>query len=134
MDLTLDSLKEAGAFTGAPVEKEIKWEMNGQEHAATVYVRRLSYDSAISDIMALRNNGDAVAGRIASCILGPDGKGGLKPIFTPGDITGLTPDGTPIKVKDAEGNEVERGPLNAELTLALLQVIGEVNSLGKPVS
>lgn len=129
MDL-IDVLKEEGAFTGAPVEKEIKWEMNGQEYTATVYIRRLSYSSAVSDIMALRNNGDAVAGRIASCILGPDGK----PVFTPGQITGFNPDGTPIKVTDVDGKEVERGPLNAELTLALLQAIGEVNSLGKPTS
>ncbi|HBZ1373856.1 phage tail protein, partial [Klebsiella pneumoniae] len=25
MQLTLDTLKETGAFTGRPVEKEIKW-------------------------------------------------------------------------------------------------------------
>ena len=25
MDLSIDSLKKAGAFTGAPVKKEIKW-------------------------------------------------------------------------------------------------------------
>lgn len=129
MDLTLDSLKKTGAFTGAPVEKEIKWEMNGENFTATVYVRRLSYNSAVADIMALRNRDEAVAGRIASCILDKEGK----PILTPADITGLNSDGTPIMVVEGE-KQVERGPLNADLTLALLQAIGEVNGLGKPKS
>ena len=36
MLLTLDTLKETGAFTGRPVEKEIKWKgRDGQEHIAT---------------------------------------------------------------------------------------------------
>ena len=125
MDLTLDSLNKEGAFAGAPVEKEVTWEMNGKEYTGTVYVRRLSYNSAVADIMALRNRDEAVAGRIASCILNKDGK----PIFTPSDITGLNPDGTPIMV---EG--IERGPLNDSLTLTLLQAIGEVNGLGKSKS
>ena len=126
MDLTLDSLKKDGAFTGAPVEKEIKWEMNGKDFTATVYVRRLSYNSAVADIMALRNRDEAVAGRIASCILDKAGK----PVFTSADITGLNSDGTPIMATEGK-KKVERGPLNADLTLALLQAIGEVNGLGK---
>ncbi|HCA9946041.1 phage tail protein, partial [Klebsiella pneumoniae] len=44
MQLTLDTLKETGAFTGRPVEKEIKWKgRDGKEHIATVYVRPMGY-------------------------------------------------------------------------------------------
>lgn len=43
MQLTLDTLKETGAFTGRPVEKEIKWKgRDGKEHIATVYVRPMA--------------------------------------------------------------------------------------------
>lgn len=33
MQLTLDTLKETGAFTGRPVEKEIKWKGRDGERA-----------------------------------------------------------------------------------------------------
>ena len=116
MNLTLDSLKEMGAFTGAPVETEITWKQGKKELTAAVYVRRLSYRTAVSDIQAMKNNSDAVAGRIAASIC--DEKG--KPIFTPEDITG-----------DADP---DRGPLDGNLTMALLSAIGEVNELGKAKS
>lgn len=116
MNLTLDSLKEMGAFTGAPVEKEITWKQGNEELTATVYVRRLSYKTAVSDIRAMKDNTDAVAGRIAACICDESGK----PILTPEDITG-----------DADP---ERGPLDGNLTMAMLAAIGEVNELGKQKS
>lgn len=117
MDLTLDNLKEMGAFTGAPVEKEIAWRKGDDEYTATVYVRRLSYKSAMSDLKAMKaDDGDFGAGRIATCICDKEGK----PIFTVADITG-----------DADP---DRGPLDGSLTLALLSVIGEVNELGKTKS
>ena len=117
MDLTLDSLKEMGAFTGAPVEKEITWKQGDKEHTATVFVRRLSYKSAVSDIKAMQSEEkDVIAGRIASCICDKSGK----PIFTPEDVTG-----------DADP---DRGPLDGNLTMALVTVIGEVNELGKAQS
>lgn len=103
--LSLDGLKQAGAFCGAPVRKEIEWESGGEKHKAEVFVRPLSYNSAVSDITSR----DAVAGRIASCILGDD----MKPVFTIGDITG--------------DSDPERGPLCSSLTLELLRVIGEVS-------
>lgn len=31
MQLSISSLKDMGAFTGAPVEKEIKWKQGDQE-------------------------------------------------------------------------------------------------------
>lgn len=116
MQLSIQGLKELGAFTGAPVEKEITWKQGDKEHTATVFVRPLSYRSTVSDLLAHRENGDAVAGRIASCICDAEGV----PVFTPGDITG-----------DADPS---RGPLDGNLTMALLSAIGEVNNLGKTLS
>ena len=112
MNLSLDSLRDMGAFTGAPVEREIKWKQKGAELTATVYVRPLSYKSAVSDLHSL-SGGDPVAGRIAACICDPEGK----PVFTPADITG-----------DAEP---DRGPLDGALTFALLAVIAEVTGMGE---
>lgn len=109
MDLTLDALKDMGAFTGAPVEKEIVLKDGNEEKTATVYVRRLSYYTAVSDIKSLSSKSDAVAGRIASAICDKEGK----PIFTPGDITGEA--------------DPDRGPLSRDIAMELLRVIGEVN-------
>lgn len=116
MKLTLETLKQAGAFTGAPVEREIKWRQGEQELTATVYVRPLSYLSAKSDLLAMGGKGDAVAGRIAASICDEDGV----PVFTPADINGEA--------------DPDRGPLDGSLTMALLAVIGEVNGLGKTTS
>lgn len=113
MKLTLDTLREVGAFTGAPVEREIKWRQGEQEITATVYVRPLSYRAAISDLRASTGHGDAAAGRIAASICDEHGN----PVFTPQDITGEA--------------DPERGALDGNLTVALLAVIGEVNNLGK---
>lgn len=113
MSLSIDSLKQMGAFTGAPVEREITWQQNGEELTATVFVRPLSYHSAVSDIASRGGAIDAVAGRIASSIVDASGK----PIFTIADITGEA--------------DPDRGPLSRELSLALLEAIGEVSGLGK---
>jgi hypothetical protein len=113
MSLTIDSLREMGAFTGAPVEREITWKQKGKELTATVYVRPLSYKSAVSDIRSIGADGDPVAGRIAACICDEVGK----PVFTPDDITG-----------DADPG---RGPLDGNLTVALLTVIAEVTGMGE---
>lgn len=112
--LSLDTLKQAGAFTGAPVKREVTWTQGDEELTAEVFVRPLSYQSAIADITALNKRGDSAAGRIASCIVDEDGES----IFTPEDITGEA--------------DPDRGPLNASLTMALLSLIGEVSGLGKP--
>ena len=116
MNLSIDNLKQMGAFTGSPVEKEITWKQGGQELTATVFVRPLSYLSAKSDLLAMGGKGDAVAGRIAASICDPEGK----PVFTPEDITGEA--------------DPDRGPLDGSLAMALLAVIGEVNGLGKTPS
>src|SRR5690625_3024215 len=116
MQLSIDSLKEMGAFTGAPIEKEVTWKQGDQELTATVYVRPLSYLSAKSDLLAMGGKGDAIAGRIAARVCAADGK----PVFTPEDVTGEA--------------DPDRGPLDGNRTMARLQVIGEVNGMGKPTS
>lgn len=113
MKLSIESLSEVGAFTGAPVEREVTWKQDGKEITATVYVRRLSYHTAVSDLKATRDKKDMAAARIASCICDENGD----QLFTAEDVTG-----------DADP---DRGPFNGNLTLALLAVIGEVNSVGK---
>ena len=112
MDLNIDSLKGIGAFTGAPVKKEITWTQGGEEFTADVYVRFLSYHSAKNDVLSINGKSDRLAGRIAACICDADGKA----VFTPEDITG-----------EADPN---RGALDGNLTVALLSAIGEVNGLG----
>jgi len=110
-ELTLDN---AGAFTGSLIKKSITWTMGGEEHTATVYVRPLSYQAAIADLNALRDQDGATAARISCSICNAKGER----IFpTPGHITG-------------EADPV-RGPLDGGLTIALLIAIGEVNKLGK---
>lgn len=116
MSLSIDSLKEMGAFTGAPVEREITWKKGDKELKATVFVRPLSYMSAKSDLIAIAGKGDAVAGRIAASICDSAGK----PVFAPEDITGEA--------------DAERGALDGNLTMALLTVIAEANGLGKTQS
>lgn len=113
MKLTLENLKQAGAFTGAPVEKEITWKQGGEELTATVYVRRLSYQAAVMDLDVMRGKIDGAAARIATSICDENGNA----VFTPQDITGEA--------------DPERGPLDGKLTMALLTAITEVNNAGK---
>ena len=117
MALSVASLSDIGAFTGAPVEREITWTQKGVEHTATTYVRPLSYNSAVSDIRSVSTNGDPVAGRIAACIVDENGA----PVFTVSDIL--------HGPKDDDGNHL--GALDANLTMALLQAISEVTGVGE---
>lgn len=117
MKLTLDSLKESGGFVGRPVEREITFKgADGEDVTATVWVRPLSYQSAVSDVLSHATKRDAVAGRIAACICDEDGKS----IFAVEDVTGEA--------------DPERGPLSQSLTMALLTAIGEVSNGGKPTT
>ncbi|MDF2792760.1 MAG: phage tail protein [Pseudomonas orientalis] len=116
MKLTLESLKSVGAFTGRPVEKEIKWMQGDDELTATVFIRPLGYQAAISDVTALNGKHDSLAGRIAASVCDENGA----PVFTVADITG-----------DADP---QRGALDGRLTVALLAAIFEVNNLGKTTS
>lgn len=117
MKLTMAVLKESGAFTGRPVEKEITWKNpTGKEITATVFVRPEGYHSTKSDLLATKGAVDNVAGRIAAAICDEDGKA----IFTAQDITGEA--------------DPKRGALDGALTIALLVAIQEVNNLGKTPS
>lgn len=114
--LTIAGLRQAGAFTGRPVQKEVTWRQGEDEFTATVYVRPLGFQSTVSDVLAAGGREDSVAGRIAASICDEQGQ----PVFTVADIIG--------------SSEVDRGALDGALTLALLLAIAEVNSLGKATS
>ena len=111
MDLSIASLKAAGAFIAPPVKKEIVWHANGQPQKATVYVLQESFISLTQRWDAQDRGGDLAAQRIASCITDKDGV----PVFTVDDIVG--------------GPESGHGPLCAELAIVLLAAIGEVNKV-----
>lgn len=110
----LNELDKMGAFVGAPVEKEIKFTLNGEEHRATVFIRALSYAAARAGMSAMVAGGEVLAARIAASVFDADGK----PVFTAGDITG-----------DADP---KRGPLAEPIVKALLDAIFEVSGLGEP--
>lgn len=116
MQLSISGLKEMGAFTGRPVEREIKWAQGGKEMSATVFVRPLGYRTAVNDVLSATGKVESYAGRIAASICDESGQ----PVFTVGDITG-----------DADP---ERGALDGSLTVALMMVIAEVNNMGKTMS
>lgn len=116
MKLTLETLKQAGAFTGAPVEREIEWSQGGEIQKATTYVRTLSFMEAVDSLTSVDDKEDRLARRIAMYIGDEHGN----PVFTADDITGKA--------------DPERGPLDGNLTIALLGVIGEVLGLGKKKS
>lgn len=111
--LTVGFLQETDSFAGAPVEKEIVWIQGEKEIKATTYIRKLSYRSAVADLFSSARGTDNVAGRIAACICDENGKA----VFEVGDITGES--------------DPKRGPMDHNLTIALLNAIAEVNFLGK---
>lgn len=117
MNLNVNSLKEMGAFAPIQLAKESVTFNNGQEDVTVeVYIRPLSYKTALSEIVASREGKDALAARIAASICDKDGNA----VFTVGDITGEA--------------DPERGALSSELTMALLEAIGRVSGLGKSKS
>jgi len=133
MNLTIDNLKAAGAFTGAPVAKEIEWEMDGEKHEATVFVRRIGYAAAVSDLMAFGRKTDPTAARIAATICDASGVA----IFTPDDITHgpvvLDKDSNPVLDENKQPQRTG-GSLDRNLVVALLNAMGEVNGAGKTKS
>ena len=127
MSLDLQSLHESGGFAGAPVRKEITFKnFYDEEITAHVWVRRLSYQSAVGDIQAIKTDGELAAARIASCIVDHRGE----PLYQKHDITGVYEDGTPVLDKDGK----PRGGFVESLLHALWRAIAEVNALGKPQS
>ena len=117
MTLDISSLASQGAF--APIEiaeEQVTFNNGSDDITLTVYVRPLSYKTALSEIKAAQESQDALAARIASSICDAEGE----PVFTVGDITGEA--------------DPERGPLNSDLTMALLAAIGRASGLGKSKS
>jgi hypothetical protein len=123
MSLDLQSLYKQGAFAGAPVKRDITFKVGGEEITGTVWVRRLSYRSAVDDLKAVEGQEDLVAARIAHCIVDEDGS----QLYQKHDVTGVYDDGSPVLDEDGK----ERGGFVTTLIMALLEAIGEVNGLGK---
>lgn len=128
MKLNIDSLRQAGSFTGRPVEKEINWKQGKDTITATVFVRPLGYQTAVSDVLSAGGKQDSIAGRIAAAICDEDGN----PVFTALDITHGPLDKEELS-KDPESTK-RLGALDGNLTVALLTAIHEVNNLGKTPS
>ncbi|WP_455828270.1 phage tail assembly chaperone family protein, TAC [Pseudomonas capeferrum] len=128
MKLNITTLQQAGAFTGRPVEKEIKWRQGDDTLTATVFVRPLGYQAAVSDVLAAGGKQDSIAGRIAAAICDEEGN----PVFTALDITHGPLDPQEL-AKDPDSTK-RLGALDGNLTVALLTVIHEVNNLGKTPS
>lgn len=128
MKLTVESLRQIGAFTGGAVQRQVEWLQNGELVSAEVWVRPLSYQTATTDVLALRAGESAWPRRIAMCICQEDGS----PVFPQlSDITGIGDDGKPILTEDENGQMVERGGINHSLFDALVMSIVEVSGLGK---
>lgn len=126
MKLTLDSLKKTGSFTGRPVEKEITWKQGEKTFTATVYVRPLGYQAAVSDVLAAGGKQqDNIAGRIAAAICDEDGN----TVFSPMDITHGPLD--PVELVNDPESTKRLGALDGNLTVALMVAINEVNNMGK---
>lgn len=128
MKLNIDSLRQAGSFTGRPVEKEISWRQGKDTITATVFVRPLGYQTAVSDVLAAGGKQDSIAGRIAAAICDEEGN----PVFTALDIT-HGPLDKDEQAKDPDSTK-RMGALDGNLTVALLTAIHEVNNLGKTTS
>lgn len=129
MKLSIDTLKSTGSFTGRPVEKEITWKQGEQVLTATVFVRPLGYQAAVSDVLSAGGKQkDNIAGRIAAAICDEDGN----TVFSPLDITHGPLD--PAELANDPQSTKRLGALDGNLTVALMLAINEVNNMGKTPS
>jgi len=126
--LTLESLRSAGAFTGGLVEKKVAITLeSGEEVEFTTWIRPLSYYDAAQQVR-ISNEDDILARRICSAVCDEEGA----PVFRLSDVTGYNEDGAPIMVKDPKTKkDVERGGLGRDVVFALALAINEVSGLGK---
>lgn len=113
MELSIQSLKAAGAFSPPPVKKDITWHSAGKPQKATIYIRQESFLELTERWKEQDNGADFLAARIAANVLKKDGT----PVFTVEDVVG----------SEASGH----GPLSAELTIVLLNAISEANGVGQ---
>lgn len=111
--LTVDMLKEAGAFAPAkPERKEIKWLTDsGTLCEAIVHVRKKSFITLIEESRTANDSALTMASRITSSIVDENGK-------------------SVFKMEDILGND-EHGPICESLSMALLSAIYEVNGVGE---
>lgn len=130
MQLTVESIGSSGGFTGGPVKRQVSWEVGGEEFTADVWIRPMSYHTAVNDITAINSGRDVVAHRLAHCVCHEDGS----PVFRVSDITGIDEEGRPVMVLNDDGEEVERGALDSNLANALMILVSEVSGLGKKKS
>ena len=110
MQLTRENLQNPCLFAGRPVRRTITWKQGGRALTATTWIRPRSYQDIVLETEAGKEN--TIAARIARSVCDEQGE----PVFSVADITG---EACP-----------ERGPLDAGLTVALLQAISDVY-LGK---
>lgn len=123
MKLSIATLTQSNAFSAKPVERQIEW----KGETITTYVRHLSYQTAVGDMLS-KTGSDFVASRIASSICDEFGA----PVFTVQDITGEVK--LPPNWKEGDEIPESRGSLDPELTQQLLAIIGDVQKLGKQES
>ncbi|MCK5444683.1 MAG: phage tail assembly chaperone family protein, TAC [Rhodospirillaceae bacterium] len=138
MKLTVANLRKQGGFTGGPVKRTVEWthvefdEETGEEVkretvSADVWVRPMSYHTAVEDVRVVREGVEALTThRLMLCVCHDDGS----PVFQESDITGYDEEGKPIMVKRG-GKLKEQGALNSELSNALMMLVYEVSGLGK---
>ncbi|STU50401.1 Uncharacterised protein [Klebsiella pneumoniae] len=89
MQLTLDTLKETGAFTGRPWKKKLSGKAVTGKSISQPYVRPMGYHTTKAELLAYNGKSDPIAERIAAHICDQDGA----PVFTAADILGTaTPD------------------------------------------
>lgn len=113
-ELSMKFLQSHNAFTGRPVKKTVTWiSPKGTECTATTYIRPVGYQSAVGDLLATGGHRDPLASRIVAHICDESGN----PVFTYEDVIGTA--------------DPKRGALDANLTLALAALIGEVINEGK---
>lgn len=123
MKLSIATLTQSNAFSAKPVERQIEW----KGETITTYVRRLSFQTAVGDMLS-KNGVDFVASRIASSICDEFGAA----VFTVADVTGEVT--LPAGWKEGDPIPESRGSLDPELTKLLLAAIGDVQNLGKQES
>tara|TARA_R110000751_G_scaffold164429_1_gene270512 strand:- start:144 stop:632 length:489 start_codon:yes stop_codon:yes gene_type:complete len=162
MNLTIENLKAAGAFTGAPVKKEIKWKqadyisvdlcedfVDGENLYLLVRIGEAGDEESYEE-WHRSEDGDHVlrlSEHTATTYVRRIGYAAAM-----ADITSSISKSDPFagriasSICDAEGKAVftpaditgeadpERGPMSRELVLELLRVMGEVNGAGKTKS
>lgn len=112
--LNVSMVEESGSFVGKPVKQKIKWNVNGKDFSADVFVKLSAYDSTIAEFQLQRQEGvDPMVSKIVTSIV--DNKG--SPIFELKHIVG-----------DAETGA---GKMGAPLFMALIGAINKANGFSE---